>query len=120
MYENFYSPKIYFRIIMVTGLIKLIFERQKKRQMSLLLFGVGIHSRKDAWQNGCFRKMDDHLVHTTTNHHFPKWMFFRNVFFKSSLGQIGQCGSQVHPPNRSDDLCLFFCLFLLCAHALPQ
>ena len=28
--------------------------------------------RTDAWQNGFFRKRDDHLVHTTPNHHPPK------------------------------------------------
>ena len=31
-----------------------------------------INSRMDAWQNGCFSKMDDHLVHTIPNHHPPK------------------------------------------------
>ena len=26
----------------------------------------------DAWQNGCFKKMDDHLAHTTPDQHPPK------------------------------------------------
>ena len=31
-----------------------------------------MNRRTDAWQNGGFRKIDDHLVHTTQNHHPPK------------------------------------------------
>ena len=43
---------------------------------------------------------------TTT---LPKWMFFLQLFFKSSLLLNGQCGIQVLPPNSSDDICHFFC-----------
>ena len=31
-----------------------------------------MNRRTDDWQNGCFRKMDDHLVHTSPNYHPPK------------------------------------------------
>ena len=43
----------------------------------------------------------------------PKWMFFINIFFNSSLLLNGQCGIQVRPPNSSDGFSLNFCLFLL-------
>ena len=31
-----------------------------------------INRRLNTWRNGCFRKMGDHLVHTTPNHLRPK------------------------------------------------
>ena len=31
-----------------------------------------MNRRTDAWRNGCFRKVDDHLVCTTPNQHPPK------------------------------------------------
>ena len=61
-------------------------------------------------------KMDDHLVHTTPNHNPPKMdgFFAQKLYFKSSLLLVnGYCIIQVRPTNSSDDLCLFFCLFLL-------
>ena len=35
-------------------------------------FKKRINRRTDAWQYGWFRKMNDHLVNTTPNHHPPK------------------------------------------------
>ena len=42
-------------------------------------------NRTATWRNGCFEKMDDHPVHTTTNHHPTKWMFSQKLFFKPSM-----------------------------------
>ena len=78
---------------------------QMSRQMSSLLFGgrnalnsmphyghqhqddlkKRINRRADAWQNGCNRKMDDHLVHTTTNHHPPKMDVLPKTFLQIIL-----------------------------------
>ena len=71
--------------------------RQKGKQRSSLLVGgteqIQLHAalaiwcqndlqkrvnrRLNTWRNGCFGKMDDHPVHTTPNHHPPKWMFLK-------------------------------------------
>ena len=53
---------------------------------------------------------NDLPVYTIPNHHHPKWMFFENIFFKSSLLLNGYCGIQVHPPTSNDELCLLFCI----------
>ena len=44
-----------------------------------------MNRRTDAWQNGCFRKMDDHLVHTTPNHHPPKMDVLPKTFLQIIL-----------------------------------
>ena len=41
-----------------------------------------INKRTDAWQNGCFRKMYDHLVHTIPN---PKMDFHAKTFLQIIL-----------------------------------
>ena len=38
-----------------------------------------------AWQNGRFRKMDDHLDYTTPNHHPPKMNFLPKFFLQIIL-----------------------------------
>ena len=72
---------------------------QKRRQRSLLNFGgrnsfnympqdeikKGMTRRTDAWQNGCFRKMVDHLVRTPPNHHPPKMDFNSKTFLQIIL-----------------------------------
>ena len=47
----------------------------------------------------------------------PIWMFFQELFFKSSLLVNGQCGIQVRP-SSSNDFCLFssVCLFFYVHH----
>ena len=74
-----------------------------------------MNRRMDSWQNGCYKKMNDHLVYTTPNHlALPNWMFLQIFFpFTSSMLLNGKSGIQVRPSNSSDDLCLLFCLFLL-------
>ena len=44
---------------------------------------------KAAWRNGCFEKMDDHLVYTIPNHHPTKMVLSQKLLFKSSLLLIG-------------------------------
>ena len=38
--------------------------------------------RTDAWQNGCFRKIDNHLAHTTPNHHPSKMDILLKTFLR--------------------------------------
>ena len=45
----------------------------------------GINRRTDAWQYGGLRKMDDHLVHTTPNHHPPKMDVLPKTFLQIIL-----------------------------------
>ena len=44
-----------------------------------------INRRTDAWQNGCFRKMDDPLVNTTPNHHPLKMDVLPKTFLQIIL-----------------------------------
>ena len=37
-----------------------------------------------------------------------KWMFFQQLFLKSSLLLNGSCGIRVSPSKSSDNLCLLF------------
>ena len=68
----------------------------------------------DAWQNGCFRKVDDHLVHTTPKPPPPKMdVLPKNCFISSLL--LNGC-IQVRLPNSRDDLCLLFCLLPYGSH----
>ena len=75
---------------------------------------------RNAWRYGCFEKMDHHPVHTTvyTNPlpYQTKWMFFQNLFYKTSLLQNSWC-FQICPPNHSDDICLLFCLYPSSVHS---
>ena len=66
--------------------------------------------RKGWIEERTLQKMDDHLDHTTPNHHPPK-MDVQKLVFKASLLLIGKCSIQV--PNSCDDLCLLFCWLLL-------
>ena len=94
---------------------------EKFRVNHVLPATVHVISRKNwfsLWQCGCFRKMDNPLVHTTPNHHPPKMEVLPKLFFKSSLLLNGQWGIQVRPPNSNDDFSLFFCLFLLLSFQL--
>ena len=102
--------------------------RQKRRQRSSLLLGgrnsqikhqdnfkKRINSRTDPWQNWCFRKMNDHLVHTTPNHHPPKWIVLPETFLPINLAAkwLVRLSRTVRPPNSN--LCPLFCLFLVYA-----
>ena len=69
--------------------------------------------RTDAWQNWCFRKMIDNLVHTAPTTTLPKWMFFQKLFFKSSFLLSGWCGIQFSHPTATTTfvfslVCFFF------------
>ena len=74
-----------------------------------------MNRRTAAWQNECFRIMDDFLVNTIPNHNplkkdvFPK-DFLQIIFAAKWLVRH----SSTHPPNSSDDLCLLssVCYFL--------
>ena len=109
--------------------------RQKRRQRSSLLFGGNssfnsmphyrfehqddlnkrMNRRMYAWQNGCFRKINDHLVHTTPNQHPSKIDVLSKSFLQVILAAkwLVRHSSTVHSANSSDDLFLLFCLFLL-------
>ena len=66
------------------------------------------------WQNECFGKMDDHLVHTIPNHNPPKWMFCQKLFLKSSLLQNIYSASFKYVPQTTvttfafSSICFFF------------
>ena len=66
----------------------------------------------EACQKGCIRKMDDHLVYTTPNHHPPKMDFLPKTFLQIILAAKWLARHPVCPPNSSEDLFLLFCLFL--------
>ena len=61
------------------GILEILHKDDMKKRMN------GITA---TWRNGCFEKMDDHLVHT-----IPK-MFLQKLLFKSSLLLNGECGIQ--------------------------
>ena len=44
-----------------------------------------MNRRSDTWQKGCFRKMDDPLVHTTFNHHPPKMYVLPKIVLQVML-----------------------------------
>ena len=69
-----------------------------------------MNRRTDTWWNGCFGKMNDHPVPTTSHctTTLPTWMLFQKLVFKSTLPINGQSGIQVCPPTSSDNL------YLLC------
>ena len=71
--------------------------------------------RVNTWRNGCFGKMDDHLVHTIPNHHQLKMDVFSKSFtsIHPCCKITTACGIQVRPPNNSGDLYLLFCQILL-------
>ena len=75
-----------------------------------------MHRRMDAWQNGSSEKWMINLVHTTPNHHPPKMDILQKTFLQIILAVKWI----VRPPNSSDDLCLFFCLFLLLWESLRR
>ena len=61
---------------------------------------------KTCWRNGCFEKMDDHLVHTISNHHPTKMDVLPKSFVKNILAPKWL----VRPQNISDNLSMFFLL----------
>ena len=94
--------------------------RQKRKQRSSLLFGgrnsfnsmphqddlkKRMNRRTDAWYYERFRKLDDLLVLTTPNHVPP----YQNRCSSENFSSIHPCWYII----GSDDLCLYFCLFLL-------
>ena len=72
-------------------------------------------------QNGCFRNMDDYVVHTTPNHPPPQnWTFFQKLFFKSSLLLNGYSALFKYVPQIAattfafSSVCFFFFYELEC------
>ena len=61
-----------------------------------------MNRRTDAWQNGYFRKMDDHRVHTTPNPHPPKMDFLSKTFLQIILAAkwLVQHSSMSHKQQR--------------------
>ena len=60
---------------------------EKFRVNHVLPATVHVISRKNwfsLWQCGCFRKMDNPLVHTTPNHHHPKMDVLPKTFLQIS------------------------------------
>ena len=97
-------------------------KRQKRRQRLSLLLEDGMNSislpNQDdlkkrmnritaTWQNGCFKKMDDHPVHTIPNHRPSKM----DVLPKNSVQIIIAVTSSIRPPSNSDDLGLLVCIY---------
>ena len=61
-----------------------------------------MNRRTDAWQNGYFRKIDDHRVHTTPNPHPPKLDFLSKTFLQIILAAkwLVQHSSMSHKQQR--------------------
>ena len=54
----------------------------------------------DTWWNGCFGKTDDHLVHTTPNHHPPKMDFLSKTVFQIILADKWLVRHSTMSPNH--------------------
>ncbi len=62
------------------------------------------------------KKMDDHQVHATPNHHPTKMDVLPKTFLQINLAAKYEKLFAVfkywtYPPTSSDDLCLLFCIF---------
>ena len=82
-----------------------------------------MNRKTDTWRNGCFGKMDDHPVYTTSNHHPPKMDVISKTFFKSSLLLNDLCGmhSSTSPLPLVTTFAFVFCLiFVLCLQRSPH
>ena len=70
--------------------------------------------------NRCYRKTDDHLFHTTLNHHPPKMDVLPKCFLQIILAAKQLCAAFKYVPSTSsDDLCLLFCLILILCLYVP-
>ena len=62
------------------------------------------------WQNGCFEKMFDHLVHPTPNHHSSNKDVFPKTCLKIILAAKWLARNSSMSPTSRDKLCLPFCI----------
>ena len=92
------------KFIQLQATLKILHQDDLKNRMN---------RRTDTWRNGCFGKIDDHLVHTPPKHRSPKMDDIPRTFLQIILAAKWLVRQSKSPPNSSDDLCLSFCLILL-------
>ena len=78
-----------------------------------MIWRKGMNRRTEARQNGCFRKMDDPLVHTTPNYYLPKMDVFPTNFLQIILAAKELVRHLILSPQTTATTCAFasVCVF---------
>ena len=102
--------------------------REKRRQRSSLLLLLSIwpqddlkkrtNRRTNTWRNGCFGKMNDHLVLNTPNHQPPQMDVVPKTFLQIILGY--SAAFKYVPLPAATTFCLPFCVILFVLQLYPE